>query len=174
MSGHSKWSNIKHKKELEDFKKGKVFTRLANAITVAAKKGGSDVDSNASLRLAVDKAKEENMPKDKINKAIDRASGADAKTLENITYECYGPGGVAIMIHVFTDNRNRTASDVRAVLNKYNISLGSPNSAAYIFSSGNPSFKIDLLEGDKDPFSSLISDIEEIDEVEDVIHNANI
>lgn len=176
MSGHSKWSNIKHKKAAEDAKRGKVFTKIANAITSAAREGKSaDIDSNPSLRLAVEKAKEVNMPKDKIQKAIDRAFGVGNEALENVVYEFYGPNGVAFIVSCLTDNKNRTATNIRSLLNKHNLSLGTPGSAGYIFNNGVPSFKIDLDDSSKEQIQSLLDDIEDsLEELEDVLHNASI
>src|SRR4051794_3313315 len=115
MSGHSKWSSIKHKKGAADAKRGKLFTKLARAITVAARDGGGNTDANPALGLAVQKARDASMPKDNIQRAIDRGtgSGADAAAIESVTYEGYGPGGAAIMVEVLTDNRNRTGSEIR-------------------------------------------------------------
>src|SRR3954468_13508859 len=115
MAGHSKWAGIKHKKEIVDARRGKLFTKLARAITVAAKEGGGDIDGNPSLALAVQKAKDASMPKDNIERAIAKGTGADkdAESFETIMYEGYGPGGVALLVEATTDNRNRTGSDVR-------------------------------------------------------------
>jgi YebC/PmpR family DNA-binding regulatory protein len=135
MSGHSKWASIKHKKAIVDSKRGKLFTKLARAVTVAAKEGGGDVDGNPSLALAVQKARDASMPKDNIERAIAKGTGAgaDAAALETILYEGYGPGGVALLIEAVTDNRNRTGADVRHALSKGNGSLGEPGSVAYNF-----------------------------------------
>ena len=135
MSGHSKWASIKHKKAIVDSKRGKLFTKLARAVTVAAKEGGGDIDGNPSLALAVQKAKDASMPKDNIERAIAKGTGAgaDAAALETIMYEGYGPGGVALLIEAVTDNRNRTGADVRHMLSKHNGSLGEPGSVAYNF-----------------------------------------
>ncbi|WP_027007530.1 YebC/PmpR family DNA-binding transcriptional regulator [Conexibacter woesei] len=135
MSGHSKWASIKHKKAIVDSKRGKLFTKLARAVTVAAKEGGGDIDGNPSLALAVQKAKDASMPKDNIERAIAKGTGAgaDAAALENVMYEGYGPGGVALLIEAVTDNRNRTGADVRHALSKGGGSLGEPGSVAYNF-----------------------------------------
>jgi YebC/PmpR family DNA-binding regulatory protein len=135
MSGHSKWASIKHKKAIVDSKRGKLFTKLARAVTVAAKEGGGDIDGNPSLALAVQKARDASMPKDNIERAIAKGTGAgaDAAALEAILYEGYGPGGVALLIEAVTDNRNRTGADVRHALSKGNGSLGEPGSVAYNF-----------------------------------------
>jgi YebC/PmpR family DNA-binding regulatory protein len=135
MAGHSKWAGIKHKKAIVDARRGKLFTKLARAITVAAKEGGGDVDGNPALALAVQKAKDASMPKDNIERAIAKGtgSGADVDALENVMYEGYGPGGVALLIEAVTDNRNRTGADVRHLLSKGGGSLGEPGSVAYNF-----------------------------------------
>jgi len=134
MAGHSKWANIKHRKAAADAKRGKVFTRLIKEITVAAKLGGPDPGMNPRLRLAVDKAYEANMPKDNVERAIKRATGGDgADTFQEVRYEGYGPGGVAVMVKCLTDNRNRTVSDVRYAFTKYGGNLGADGSVGYLF-----------------------------------------
>ncbi len=135
MAGHSKWAGIKHKKAIVDARRGKLFTKLARAITVAAKEGGGDLDGNPSLALAVQKAKDASMPKDNIERAIAKGTGAgaDADNYENVLYEGYGPGGVALLIEALTDNRNRTGAEVRHMLSKHGGSLGEPGSVAYLF-----------------------------------------
>ncbi len=135
MSGHSKWSTIKRKKGAADAKRGALFGKLSKAITVAAREGGGDMETNPSLGLAVQMAKGSNMPNDNIQRAIDKGtgSGADAETYERITYEGYAPGGVAVLVDVLTDNRNRAASDVRFIFSKNNGKLGTSGSVAYLF-----------------------------------------
>ena len=134
MSGHSKWATIHRKKGLIDAARGKVFQKLAKEIMVAAKGGSPDPDQNAALRLAVDKAKAQNMPKENINKAIEKATGAgDAENYESVRYEGYGPSGVALMIDCLTDNRNRTAMLVRSTLTKRGGNLGTDGSVSYLF-----------------------------------------
>jgi YebC/PmpR family DNA-binding regulatory protein len=135
MSGHSKWASIKHKKGAADAKRGKLFTKLARAITVAARDGGGDPDGNPALATAVQKARDASMPKDNIQRAIDRGSGvgADAAAIERVIFEGYGPGGVALLVEALTDNRNRTSADVRYAFSKHNGSLGEPGSVAWIF-----------------------------------------
>ena len=133
MAGHSKWANIQHRKGAQDKKRGKLFTKLIRNITVAAR-GGADMDSNAALRLAVDKAKAQSLPKDKIESAIKRGSGQlDGDNYEEILYEGYGPGGVAVMVECMTDNRNRTVADVRHAFSKFGGNLGESGSVAYMF-----------------------------------------
>jgi YebC/PmpR family DNA-binding regulatory protein len=135
MSGHSKWASIKHKKAIVDSRRGAAFTKLARAITVAARDGGGDPDTNAALENAVAKAKAASMPKDNIERAIAKGSGAgsDAEALESIVYEGYGPGGVALMVETVTDNRNRTGADVKHLFVKFGGSLGEPGSVGYLF-----------------------------------------
>src|SRR5437868_12955812 len=120
MSGHSKWSSIKHKKGAADAKRGALFTKLTRAITVAAREGGGDVEGNPALSLAVQKARDASMPKDNIERAIAKGTGegADANALETVMYEGYGPGGVAVLVEALTDNRNRTGSEVRHAFSK--------------------------------------------------------
>ena len=134
MSGHSKWATIHRKKGLLDAARGKMFQKLTKEIMVAAKGGSPDPNQNAALRLAVDKAKAQNMPKDNIQKAIDKAVGsADAANYENLRYEGYGHGGVAFMVDCLTDNRNRTASAVRSAFTKAGGNLGTDGSVSYMF-----------------------------------------
>ncbi|MCW2990201.1 MAG: YebC/PmpR family DNA-binding transcriptional regulator [Solirubrobacterales bacterium] len=135
MSGHSKWASIKHKKAIVDSRRGKAFTKLARAIVVAAKEGGGDIDGNPSLALAVQKAKDASMPKDNIERAIAKGSGADkdAESFEAVLYEGYGPGGVAMLVEAMTDNRNRSGADIRSAFTKAGGNLGEPGSVAYLF-----------------------------------------
>jgi YebC/PmpR family DNA-binding regulatory protein len=135
MAGHSKWAGIKHKKAIVDARRGKLFTKLARAITVAAKEGGGDPDGNPALALAVQKAKDASMPKDNIERAIAKGTGegADADALETVIYEGYGPGGVAILVEAMTDNRNRTGSEMRHIFSKHGGNLGEPGSVSYLF-----------------------------------------
>jgi YebC/PmpR family DNA-binding regulatory protein len=134
MSGHSKWANIKHRKETQDKKKGKAWTKLIREITVSARAGLPDPNANPRLRLAVDRAYSANMPKDTIERAIKRgAGGADGDNYDEIRYEGYGPGGTAVIVDCMTDNRNRTASEVRHAFTKYGGNLGTDGSVAYLF-----------------------------------------
>jgi YebC/PmpR family DNA-binding regulatory protein len=134
MSGHSKWSTIKHKKGKEDARRGKVFTKLARYIMVAAKEGGGDPDYNPSLKAAIDKAKAENMPNDNIDRAIKKGTGEmGSESFEEIIYEGYGPSGVAVIVNCLTDNRNRTASDVRHAFDKFGGNLGQSGSVSFMF-----------------------------------------
>ena len=135
MAGHSKWANIKHKKAKEDAKRGKVFTKLIRELVVAARMGGGNPDDNPRLRAAVDKALGANMTKDTMQRAIDRGAGnTEAENIEELTYEGYGVSGVAVMVDCMTDNRNRTASEVRHAFSKCGGNLGTDGSVAYLFS----------------------------------------
>lgn len=134
MAGHSKWANIKHKKAANDKKRGKIWTKLIREVTVASKEGGPDIDSNPRLRLAVDKATGANMPKDTIERAIKKGSGAgEGENYDEIRYEGYGPGGVAVMVDCMSDNRNRTAAEVRHAFTKCGGNLGTDGSVSYMF-----------------------------------------
>jgi YebC/PmpR family DNA-binding regulatory protein len=135
LSGHSKWSSIKHKKGAADAKRGKLFSKLSRAIIVAAREGGADPDANLALQNAIEKARSYSMPKDNIERAIQRGAGtgADADAFETVTYEGYGPNGVAVYVEALTDNRNRTAADVRHVFAKHDGSLGGSGSVAWLF-----------------------------------------
>lgn len=150
MSGHSKWSTIKRKKGALDAKRGKVFTKLIREIQTAARIGGGDVDSNPRLRLAVDKAKAVNMPKDNITRAIAKGvGGTDGESFEEAVYEGYGPGGTAILIETLSDNKNRTVSDVRHALSKNGGNLGASGCVAYLFEKrGTILFEAEDLDGD--------------------------
>jgi YebC/PmpR family DNA-binding regulatory protein len=134
MAGHSKWANIQHRKGAQDKKRGKLFTKLIREVTVAARAGGGDPDANPRLRLAIDKAKSQSLPKDKIERAVKRGSGEmEGSDYEEIVYEGYGPGGVAVMVECLSDNRNRTVADVRHAFAKFGGNLGADGSVAYLF-----------------------------------------
>jgi len=134
MAGHSKWANIKHRKAAQDAKRGKVFTKHIREINVAAREGGGDVDMNAALRIAVDKALGANMTRDTIDRAIKRGTGdLDGVNYEDIRYEGYAPSGIAVMVECSTDNKNRTVAEVRHAFSKYNGNMGTDGSVAYLF-----------------------------------------
>jgi YebC/PmpR family DNA-binding regulatory protein len=135
VSGHSKWASIKHKKKATDAKRGQEFTKLSRAITVAVREGGPDPGSNLALQNAIEKARQASMPKDNIERAIARASGegSDAAAYETVTYEGYGPAGIAVYVEALTDNRNRTAADVRHIFSKSDGNLGESGSVAWLF-----------------------------------------
>ncbi len=134
MSGHSKWATIKRKKGAADAKRGQLFSKLSRAIIVAAKEGGADPDANAALSAAIQKARDNSMPKDNIDRAIQRGAGSgDGEAYEAMLYEGYGPGGVAVLLSILTDNKNRTAADVRHIFTKHGGSLGTPGTVAWQF-----------------------------------------
>lgn len=134
MSGHNRWSKIKHKKEATDQKRSKVWTKVLREITVSARLGGGDIEGNSRLRAAVDKAREVNVPNDTIDRSIKKGSGdLEGVVYEEFAYEVYGPGGTAMIVEIMTDNRNRTAGEVRNVLTKYHGNLGASGSVAYMF-----------------------------------------
>lgn len=134
MAGHSKWANIKHRKAGQDAKRGKIFTKIIRELTVAAKSGGGDVADNPSLRATVDKALAANMTRDTIDRAVARGAGtAESDSLEELTYEGYGPGGTAVLVETLTDNKNRTVAEVRHAFTKFGGTLGTNGSVAYIF-----------------------------------------
>ena len=133
MAGHSKWANIQHRKGRQDAVRSKLFSRLSKEISIAAKLGGGDPDANPRLRLAIANAKGQSMPKDNIQRAIDKATGGDGADFEDIRYEGYGPNGVAVIVEAMTDNRNRTASTVRSTFTKHGGNLGETGSVAFMF-----------------------------------------
>ena len=154
MAGHSKWANIKHRKARQDAKRGKIYTKLIRELTVAAKAGGGDPADNPRLRLALDKANSENMPKDTIKRAIERGMGAgESGNLEEVTYEGYGPGGVAILVEAMTDNRNRTVAEVRHAFTKFGGNLGTDGSVSYLFN------KIGFAQVDPNADEEIVMDI---------------
>ncbi|QII50059.1 YebC/PmpR family DNA-binding transcriptional regulator [Bacillus paralicheniformis] len=160
MAGHSKWKNIQRRKNAQDAKRGKIFMKLAKEIYVAAKEGGPDPESNASLRLVIDKAKNANMPNDNIDRAIKKASGSqDGKSYEEITYEGYGPSGVAVMVKCLTDNKNRTATNVRTAFSKNGGSLGETGCVSYMFDrKGYMAIEREDLEIDEEEFMLEVID----------------
>lgn len=183
MSGHSKWSTIKHKKAAQDNKRGKVFGQISRLIRVAVKESGTgDPGQNPALRVALDKAKAANMPNANIERAIERGLGKtkDGTTFDEVTYEGFGPGGIGIMAFAITDNRNRTGAEIRSLFDKAGGSLGGPGSAAYLFSddaiaSGNMTVKVPMpvSDSDRSKVEGLVEALEEHDDVEFVISNAS-
>lgn len=149
MSGHSKWANIKHKKEKTDAQKAKVFTKIGKEIAIAVKEGGGDPNSNARLRDLIQKAKANNVPNDNIERTIKKALGAGGENYEEITYEGYGPGGVAVIVETTTDNRNRTAGNVRSYFSKYHGNMGQSGSVSFMFDNKGV-IVIDNEDGDID------------------------
>ena len=178
MSGHSKWSTIKHKKAATDAKKGKVFSEISKMIRIAVKEGGSgDPDQNPALRVAIDKARQANMPKENVQRAIDRGLGkGKGGQISEVLYEGFGPGGVGFMVVAHTDNRQRTGAEVRFLFDKNGGSLGGPGSVSYMFErQGNEiTVKVPMpVEEDvKEKCESLKEKLEEHDDVEEVVFNA--
>jgi len=191
MAGHSKWANIKHRKGAQDAKRGKIFTKIIKEITVAARLGGGDPDTNPRLRTALDKAKQANMPKDNIDRAIKKGTGdLDGVNYEEGVFEGYGPGGVALIVEFLTDNRTRTVADVRHIFSKYGGNLGVSGSVSFLFErKGVVSFKTELdfdrifdaaLEAgaedvkDEGDTYEVISDPADFIEVRDHLHEAGL
>ncbi len=169
MSGHNKWSKIKREKAVTDSKKSQIFSKLSRAISVAAKKGGGDINANHTLRLQVEKAKEARMPKENIEKAINKGTGKSSEySFEELVYEGYGPSGVAFMIHTVSDNKNRTAAEIRTLFSKFGGSLGVSGSTSYIFGNTpeSPSFEVDIE--DEEIARKLIDFCDLLDENDDV------
>jgi YebC/PmpR family DNA-binding regulatory protein len=158
MSGHSHWATIKHKKGAIDAKRGKLFSKLSRAIIIAARHGGGDPEMNLKLRYAIDKAREVSMPKDNIERAIKRGTGAaEGLIFEEVTYEGYGPGGVAILVETLTDNRNRTNSEIRKIFERSGGKMGSAGNVAYQFERKGV-FSIDASAVDEDTLMSIVLD----------------
>jgi len=175
MSGHNKWSKIKHKKGAEDAKRSKIFSKLSLLITSESKKVNGDT-SSPSLATAISTAKKENMPKDTIEKAVKKGTDSGTAALDSITYEAYGPGGCAIIIESLTDNKNRAAAEVRHTLSKAGYELATPGAAAWAFERKNmewlPTSTIGLNESDGDKLGDLIDNLEDLDDVQEVFTNA--
>jgi YebC/PmpR family DNA-binding regulatory protein len=171
MSGHSKWSTIKRKKGAADAKRGKIFTKLIREIATAARLGGAEPDSNPRLRLAIERAREANMPKDNIHRAIKKGTGGgEGESYEEVVYEGYGPGGAAIYVQVLTDNKNRTVGEVRHVLTKHGGNLGAGGCVAYLFEKrGLLSFDREGLDVDSLLEAALESGADDIVEGQDAI-----
>ncbi len=174
MSGHSKWATIKRSKGAADAKRGALFTKLSKNISIAAKKG-KDPETNPSLRLAMDTARTANMTKDVIERAILRGAGElPGQQIEEVTYECYGPGGVALLVRCATDNTNRTASFMKSTLSAYGGNLGGPGSVRYIFKQPDVYTMTFTDEATKEKFSQLLEELEDNEDVVDITHNAQL
>jgi len=168
MSGHSKWAGIKHKKAVVDARRGQVFTKVTRELTVAAREGGTDVEGNFRLRLAIQKAREVNMPADNIDRAIQRgAGGKDGVQLEEVRYEGYGPHGVAVMVDTLTDNRNRTVAGIRNVFTRSGGSLGEANSVAWMFNQQGV-IRIDAKGRDPEELALELLDVVDVGDDGDV------
>lgn len=194
MAGHSKWANTKHRKARVDAQKGKLFTKIARELIVAAREGGPDPDANFRLRLAIQKARDVNMPGDNINRAIQKGSGeGESISLEQVTYEGYGPSGVAILLEIMTDNRNRTAADIRHIFSRRGGSMGESGCVAWIFNrkgyltidraEGLPSedeLMMLALEGGAEDFQTeensyvILTSTEDFERVKDIFMKENI
>lgn len=178
MSGHSKWSKIKHQKSAADSKKGNVFSKLSRLITIAAKNGG-DPDANFELKYAINKAKSVNMPADKIENAIKKGTGElQGEKLEEILFETFGPGGSAIIITGITDNTNRTSNEIKHLLSKNNSKLAAPGSAVWAFEKNKngewePKTPMDISKEEKEKLENLISVLEEQDDIQNVYTNVS-
>ena len=176
MSGHNKWSKIKHKKAATDAAKSKIFGKMARLISVESKKSGGNT-SAAGLRSAIDKARDVNMPNNNIERAIAKGTSDETQALESILYEMYGPGGTAVLIDIVTDNRNRTAAEIRHLLLKQGYELATPGSAAWAFTKTSDGFDanstVDITEEDGENLEKLMEALDEHDDVQDVYTNAN-
>lgn len=178
MSGHSKWSKVKHQKAITDAKKGKVFSKMAKLITIAARKGG-DPEINPSLRLAIEKARGVNMPKENIQRAIKRGTGEDKEAkLEEITYEAYGPNGTPLIIETITDNKNRTLSEIKNILNNHKGKLAGAGSVKYMFDKKGedwmPKYPMDITDENlKNQLTKLFEALDEQDDVKEIYSNVN-
>jgi len=175
MSGHNKWSKIKHKKAGTDAAKSKIFSKMAKLISTASKQVKGDTTSPI-LRTAIDKAREFNMPAENIERAVKKGSGSDAESLDAITYESYGPGGSALIIEALTENRNKAAQEVKFILSKHGFELAAQGSALWAFTKEGaewkPNMTVPLGEEDGKILEALIEDLEDNDEVQDVYTNA--
>jgi len=176
MSGHNKWSKIKHKKAASDAQKSKVFSKHAVLISMESRKAGGDVNS-PGLAAAIERAKKDSMPKDNIERAIAKGSGSEGGSLEEVIFEGYGPGGTAMIITAVTDNNNRTAPEVRHAFSKSGYELGTPGSAAWAFTKTAdgyiPNTPMELSDEDGEKLANLIETLEELDDIQDVYTTAD-
>ena len=176
MSGHNKWSKIKHKKAATDAQKSKVFSKHSSLIAIESQRANGDINS-PSLAAAIERAKKDSMPKDNIERAIAKGSGANNSRLEEIMYEGYGPGGTAMLISVVTDNNNRTAPEIRHIFTKAGLQIGTPGSAAWAFTKTDTGYEpitpLELSDEDGEKLATLIETLEEQDDVQDVFTTAD-
>ena len=176
MSGHNKWSQIKRQKGATDAKRSKIFSKHAALIAIASREAGGNLAS-PSLATAVDRAKRDNMPKENIDRAVAKGTGAGGASIEEVTYETFGPGGTAILMTGYTDNTNRTSQEIRHILSKNGYALGTPGSAAWAFTKTEdgytPTMPIDLSDNDIDKLSILVDLLEEHPDIQDVYTSAN-
>lgn len=177
MSGHNKWSKIKHKKAATDATRSKIFSKLVRLIQVESKRANGDVN-DPGLKTVIDKAKKENMPKENIERAIKKGAGGDSGDMESITYEAYGPGGVAMIIEALTDSRNRAAAEVRHILSKNGFELAAKGSATWAFekvgSEWIPQTPAEITEEDSNKLDNLIEQFDDNDDIQEVFTNAKV
>lgn len=177
MSGHSHWSSIKHKKGTTDAKRGKIFSKLSHLISIAAKEKGPDPEANSKLRLAIEKAKEANMPKENIDRAIKRGSGQlEGVNIEEIFYEVYGPSGIALIIEGITDNKNRTLAEIKHTLSRFNGKLAETGSVKYLFDKKGeewePKYPIEITDQKtKGQLEKLFEALDENDDIQEIYSN---
>ncbi|MFA6047373.1 MAG: YebC/PmpR family DNA-binding transcriptional regulator [Parcubacteria group bacterium] len=176
MSGHSHFAGIKHRKGINDSKRARIFTKLAKPITIAAQEGGGNPATNFKLRMAIDKAREFNMPKDNIDRAIKRGTGElKGEQIQEIIYEVYGPGGIMIIIKTLTDNKNRTVSEIKTILNKFGGKLGGSGSVMWNFRLENMEYKpqntMEVDENIKSQYEKLLEALDEQDDVDEIYDN---
>ena len=177
MSGHSHWSSIKHKKGATDLKRGKIFSKISRLISIASKEKGGDPESNPRLRVAIDKAKEANMPKDKIERAIKKGTGQlDGVKMEEIFYEAYGPAGIAIIIEGITDNKNRALAEIKHIISRFEGKLAETGSVQYLFDRKGeewiPKYPIEITdEKTKNQLEKLFDALDENDDVQEIYSN---
>ncbi len=176
MSGHSKWSNIKHQKGAADAKRGKLFSKISRLISVAVKEKGVDPESNPNLRAAIEKAKQANMPKENIERAIKRGAGQTGEAqMEEVIYEAYGPAGVAIIIQGITDNKNRTLAGIKEILNRHQAKMAEAGSVRYIFRREGdewiPNYQIEVEPKDKARLETLFEALDENDDIQEIYSN---
>lgn len=178
MSGHSKWSSIKHKKALTDAQKSKHFGKMAKQITIVAKESGSDPNNNPKLKSVIEKARGLNMPSSNIERAIKRAQSKESGSLENVLFEAYGPAGIAILASGVTDNKNRTTQEIKHLLSEYGVSLASPGAARFLFTKTDdgwrPQTTIEISEGDQKSLEKIFEALDNHDDIDDIYTNAKI
>ncbi|MFC1595057.1 YebC/PmpR family DNA-binding transcriptional regulator [Patescibacteria group bacterium] len=178
MSGHSKWSQIKHKKAAADAKKGQAFSKISRLITLAVREKGSDPETNSQLRDAIEKAKRENMPSDSVDRAIKKGSGEGTEKLEEFLYEAYGPGGVAILIEGITDSKNRTTSEIKHILLEKNAKWAETGSVSWAFDRIDNEWiakeysRVSISEEDKKSLETILGALDEHDDVQEIYTNA--
>lgn len=178
MSGHSRWSQIKHKKALTDAQRSKHFSKLARLIALASREKGSDPNTNAALQAAIEKAREANMPSDNIERAIKRGAGAEKDALEEVLFEAYGPGGAALLITGITDNKNRTTQEVKHTLGEHGAKLAGPGSARFLFQKTEDGWQtttpLEIDQSTKETLTKLFEALDEHDDINDIYTNANL